>query len=110
MLAATLYGKSELGIPVSNLIVSILLIQLVAIPGAYLISRLSSMIGNIKSLMIVVAIWVLLCYVGYLIPKGGVYQFYGLAACVGFVMGGIQSLSRSTYAKLMPETIRYWLS
>ncbi|MBK8088406.1 MAG: MFS transporter [Chitinophagaceae bacterium] len=104
MLAATLYGKSELGIPVSNLIVSILLIQLVAIPGAYLISRLSSMIGNIKSLMIVVAIWVLLCYVGYLIPKGGVYQFYGLAACVGFVMGGIQSLSRSTYAKLMPET------
>jgi UMF1 family MFS transporter len=37
-------------------------------------------------------------------PKGGIYEFYGLGACVGFVMGGIQSLSRSTYAKLMPET------
>jgi MFS transporter, UMF1 family len=104
MLAATLYGKSELAIPTTNLIIAILLIQLVAIPGAILISKLSGVIGNIKALMICVAIWVGLCYGGYLIPKGGIMQFYILAACVGFVMGGIQSLSRSTYAKLMPET------
>jgi MFS transporter, UMF1 family len=104
MLAATLYGKSELAIPTTNLIIAILLIQLVAIPGAILISKLSGKIGNIKALMICVAIWIVLCYGGYLIPKGGIMQFYILAACVGFVMGGIQSLSRSTYAKLMPET------
>lgn len=104
MLAATLYGKSELSIPVDNLIIAILLIQLVAIPGAILMSRLSTKIGNIKSLMVAVAIWIVLCYGGYLIPKGGVMEFYILAAFVGFVMGGIQSLSRSTYAKLMPET------
>jgi UMF1 family MFS transporter len=104
MLAATLYGKSELAIPTSNLIIAILLIQLVAIPGAILISKLSGKIGNIKALMICVAVWIALCYGGYLIPKGGIMQFYILAACVGFVMGGIQSLSRSTYAKLMPET------
>ncbi len=104
MLAATLYGKSELEIPTTNLIIAILLIQLVAIPGAILISRLSGKIGNIKALMICVTIWTGLCYVGYLIPKGGIMQFYVLAACVGFVMGGIQSLSRSTYARLMPET------
>ena len=42
--------------------------------------------------------------VGYILPKGGIYEFYALAAAVGFVMGGIQSLSRSTYSKLMPET------
>jgi UMF1 family MFS transporter len=42
--------------------------------------------------------------VGYILPKGGVYEFWGLAIAVGFVMGGTQSLSRSTYAKLMPET------
>jgi UMF1 family MFS transporter len=54
--------------------------------------------------MTVVLLWVFLCIVGYLLPKGGIYEFYALAASVGFVMGGIQSLSRSTYAKLMPET------
>jgi UMF1 family MFS transporter len=51
-----------------------------------------------------VVLWILLCVVGYLLPKGGIYEFYGLAIAVGFVMGGTQSLSRSTYAKLMPET------
>jgi MFS transporter, UMF1 family len=104
MLAATLYGKSELKIPDQNLIISILLIQLVAIPGALLISKLSSKIGNIQALMIVVAFWVLLCIAGYFVPTGGINEFYMLGACVGFVMGGIQSLSRSTYSKLMPET------
>jgi len=104
MLAATLYGKSELAIPVDNLIIAILLIQLVAIPGAVLMSRLSSKIGNIKTLMIAVVVWIGICIAGYNIPRGGINEFYMLAAVVGFVMGGIQSLSRSTYAKLMPET------
>jgi UMF1 family MFS transporter len=104
MLAATLYGKSELAIPVEKLIIAILLIQLVAIPGAISISRLSMKIGNIKALMVVVTIWIALCYAGYKVPKGGINEFYILATCVGFVMGGIQSLSRSTYANLMPET------
>ncbi len=104
MLAATLYGKSELEIPTTNLIISILLIQLVAIPGAILMSKLSSKIGNLQTLMIAVTVWIGLCIAGYLLPKGNVNAFYGLAVFVGFVMGGIQSLSRSTYAKLMPET------
>ncbi|HYE55914.1 MAG TPA: MFS transporter [Chitinophagaceae bacterium] len=104
MLAATLYGKSELGIPTENLIIAILLIQLIAIPGAIIISRLSERIGNFKALIVCVLVWIGICYAGYILPKKGVYEFYGLAAVVGFVMGGIQSLSRSTYAKLMPET------
>ena len=104
MLAATLYGKSELQIPTTNLIIAILVIQLVAIPGAYLISRLSAVIGNLKTLMICVLVWIGLCVGGYLLPVGGIYPFYALALVVGFVMGGIQSLSRSTYSKLMPET------
>ena len=104
MLAATLYGKSELNIPTTNLIIAILIIQLVAIPGAYLIAKLSEKIGNFRALMITVSIWIVLCVIGYLLPKDGINEFYGLAVLVGFVMGGIQSLSRSTYAKLMPET------
>jgi UMF1 family MFS transporter len=104
MLAATLYGKSELEIPVENLIIAILLIQLVAIPGAYFISKLSEKIGNFKALMVVITFWILLCIAAYFVPKHAIVQFYILGACVGFVMGGIQSLSRSTYSKLMPET------
>jgi UMF1 family MFS transporter len=104
MRAAALYGKSELQIPTTNLIIAIVLIQLVAVPGAFLISKLSSRIGNIKALMVCVTVWIGLCIVGYLLPTGGINEFYALAAGVGFVMGGIQSLSRSTYSKLMPPT------
>jgi len=104
MLVAALYGKSELAIPFTNLIIAILIIQLIAIPGAIVISRLSERIGNIKTLMTVVVLWILICGGGFIIPKGNVYLFYALGAGVGFVMGGIQSLSRSTYAKLMPVT------
>ena len=104
MLAATLYGKSELEIPVTNLIIAILLIQLVAIPGAFIISKLSGRIGNFKALMLVIFFWILICVAAYFVPKHNIMLFYVLGACVGFVMGGIQSLSRSTYSKLMPET------
>jgi MFS transporter, UMF1 family len=104
MLAATLYGKSELGIPTEKLIIAILIIQLIAIPGAYLISRLSGLIGNFKALMLCVVVWIGICIAGYLLPAKDPMAFYILASVVGFVMGGIQSLSRSTYSKLMPVT------
>lgn len=104
MLVAALYGKSELQIPTTNLIIAILIIQIIAIPGAYTISWLSSKIGNIKTLMLLVMLWIILCIIAYFLPVGGIYEFYALGAAVGFIMGGIQSLSRSTYAKLMPET------
>jgi UMF1 family MFS transporter len=104
MLAATLYGKSELQIPTENLIIAILIIQLIAIPGAYAISKLSAKIGNLEALMVCVLVWIGICIAGYKIPAKGIYEFYVLASVVGFVMGGIQSISRSTYAKLMPET------
>lgn len=104
MLAATLFGKSELAIPTENLIIAILIIQLIAIPGAFAISKLSSVLGNLKALMICVLVWIGICVAGYYTPRHGIYEFYALAVVVGFVMGGIQSLSRSTYAKLMPVT------
>ncbi len=104
MLVAVLYGKRELEIPTEFLIVAILLIQLIAIPGAFVISNLSSKIGNIKTLMLLVVLWIFLCIAAYFIPKGGVVEFCTLGAFVGFIMGGIQSLSRSTHAKLIPET------
>ncbi|MEN9696675.1 MAG: hypothetical protein RLZ56_96 [Bacteroidota bacterium] len=104
MLAATLYGKSELNIPTTNLIIAILIIQVVAIPGAYFMAKLASSWGNFNTLMVAVLIWIGACIIGYYIPRNGIVQFYTLAIMVGFIMGGIQSVSRSTYAKLMPET------
>ncbi len=104
MLAATLYGKSELGIPTENLIVAILIIQFIAVAGAWLLARLSKVWGNIPSLMLCVVIWIGICIAAYLLPAKNPSAFYALAVAVGFVMGGIQSLSRSTYSKLMPQT------
>jgi MFS transporter, UMF1 family len=159
MLAATLFGSQLLHLEDKKLIVTIVAIQLVAIPGAFLMSRLSARYGNIKVLMGVVLFWILICVAAYQtanfasrldpyykqiaalqLEKRWVaakahspasaeaqtgsleaeiskikmemgprqtpieYSFYALALAVGLVMGGIQSLSRSTYSKLMPET------
>ncbi|RYG22904.1 MAG: MFS transporter, partial [Chitinophagaceae bacterium] len=101
-LASAQFGAKELHLPTTKLIITIMIIQLVAIPGAIFISRLSEKIGNIKTLIWVVSVWVLLCIGGYFIKTD--LQFYILGALVGLVMGGIQSLSRSTYANLMPKT------
>ena len=104
MLAATLYGKSELNIPTTNLIIAILIIQLVAIPGAHIMAKMASKWGNFNTLMVAIVIWIGGCIIGYFLPRNGLMPFYGLSIIVGFVMGGIQSVSRSTYSKLMPET------
>lgn len=85
----------------SGLIISILLIQLIAVIGAILTSRLSARIGNLKALIVINIIWVFICIAAYFIVTP--MEFYIVAAFVGLVMGGIQSLSRSTYSKLLPE-------
>jgi len=104
MLAATLYGKSELNIPTTNLILAILIIQIVAIPGASLMAKLATQWGNFNTIMVAILIWIGGCIMGYYLPRNSVVPFYALAIVVGFVMGGIQSVSRSTYSKLMPVT------
>ena len=153
MLAATLFGSKLLALEDTKLILTVVVIQLVAIPGAILMSRLSQRFGNLKVLMGVVCFWILICIAAFatanraeplqsahqaikkleisqelstekgLAPQPSItaeitqlkaalapkqapieYRFYGIAIAVGLVMGGIQSLSRSTFSKLMPET------
>lgn len=86
-----------------SLIVSILLIQFLGILGAFLMSRLSRVIGNLKTIGLVIFFWILICYCVYQLVYTPV-QFYIVAASVGLVMGGIQAMSRSTYSKMLPET------
>ncbi len=102
MLAATNFGSKVLNLPSTNLIITVVLIQLVAIVGAYLMSALSGIFGNLRVLIGVVIFWIGICVGGYYIQTE--YHFYILAIAVGLVMGGIQALSRSTYSKLMPVT------
>ena len=107
MLVATYFGSEEIEWSSKEestigLIICILLIQIVAVLGAFLTSRASAKFGNIKVLIVINTFWVLLCLFAYFITLP--IHFYIMAACVGLVMGGIQSLSRSTYSKLLPET------
>ena len=92
-----------IGIKQTDLILSILIIQFIGILGAYLMSKASKLIGNFKALGLAIVIWIFLCLYVYQFVWYP-WQFYIAAAVVGLVMGGIQSLSRSTYSKLLPDT------
>lgn len=106
ILIATYFGESEIlwGETDKNLglILSMLIIQLIAIFGAMLTARVSDKIGNIRTLIILNIIWFLLCLIAYFVQYP--IEFYLIAGFVGMVMGGTQALSRSTYSKLIPKT------
>ncbi|MDX1272364.1 MFS transporter [Bizionia paragorgiae] len=106
MLVAVYFGEEEIAWAedgkTMGLIVSILVIQVVAVIGAVLTSRASAKFGNIQTLIAVNVIWMGLCFYAYFMETPA--QFYIAAGLVGLVMGGIQSLARSTYSKFLPET------
>ncbi len=102
MLVAIDFGIKELKLPDQQLIITAVIIQMVAIIGALGMSKLSSRFGNFNILIFTVLLWIGVCISGYFITTET--HFYIIASLVGLVMGGIQSLSRSTYSKLMPET------
>ncbi|MDX6746166.1 MFS transporter [Polaribacter sp. PL03] len=106
ILMAGIFG-TILGLETLNLIGTILLVQFVGILGAFLFSRLSNKIGNIKTLKITIVIWGLVCFIGFNLTKETPnieLYFYILGGLIGLVMGAIQSLARSTYSKLLPKT------
>ncbi len=103
MLVAANFGAKELRMPEESLISIILIIQLVAIIGASFTAKLSGKYGNTKVLAAIVAIWSLICAGVYFVSNA--QQFYVAAVLVGIVMGGVQSLSRSTYSKYIPQNI-----
>lgn len=99
MYMATYFATDELHMKTPELITTILIIQLVAILGAWIFAKLSDKKGNFLSLMIILLIWIGICISAYYVQTAR--QFYMLAFVVGMVMGGVQSLSRSTYSKLL---------
>jgi UMF1 family MFS transporter len=101
MYLGALFGSEELHLPTDALIITILLIQLVAIPGAYFCAKLSQRLGNIQALILIVVVWIFICGFAYTVQDQ--LSFYLLATGIGFVMGGIQSNSRATFAKMCPS-------
>jgi UMF1 family MFS transporter len=107
VLMAGIFGSKELGLPTSNLIFTIILVQLVAVFGAYLFSRLSTKIGNIRTLKLTLIIWGGVCFLAFSLDRSQAnvnYYFYALGIVLGFVLGATQSIGRSTYSKLLPDT------
>ncbi|WNH12059.1 MFS transporter [Thalassobellus suaedae] len=107
MLIATYFGEEEIDWGTDadrtmGLIVSILVIQVIAIMGAMVTARVSRVFGNIKTLIVINIFWAIICVYAYFVITP--LDFYIAAGLVGIVMGGIQALSRSTYSKFLPET------
>jgi len=106
ILVAIYFGEQEIdwaeGEKTGGLIVSILIIQLIAILGALVSAKVSEKFGNIYTLIILNILWAILCFYGYFIETSN--DFYLAAGLVGLVMGGIQALSRSTFSKFLPES------
>lgn len=102
MFMAASFGEKEVHLQVTQLIITMLLLQYVGIAGAFLFAWLSKKIGNLRSLTIAVVTWIVICTGSLFIATP--LHFYIAGSCIGMVMGGIQSLSRSTYSKLIPKT------
>jgi UMF1 family MFS transporter len=102
MFMAATYGEKELGLKDNILIPTILIIQLVGMFGSWLFARLSGRFGNLKAFLASLIVWIFICIGSYFIKDA--IGFIVAALCIGVVMGGSQSLARSTYSKMLPET------
>lgn len=102
MFMAASFGEKEIRMGVKELIFTMLILEYVGIVGAFLFAWLSKKLGNVQALTIAVSVWIFICIGAFFIRTP--LHFYISGFFIGLVMGGIQSLSRSTYAKMMPET------
>ncbi len=102
ILIAGVFGAKVLGMETTQLILVILTIQFVAIIGAYAFAWFSAKTSNITTIIVGVSMWMLLCLAAYFVTEN--YQFYSVAGLLGFAMGAVQSISRSTYSKMLPKT------
>ena len=102
MFMAASFGEKEVGLKLTELIITILLLQLLGIVGAHLFAWISKRLDNFKALTIAITTWIFICIGAHFIQTH--FHFYVAAFFIGLVMGGIQALARATYAKLIPKT------
>ncbi len=97
------YAEETLGLSITEIIIAFLIVQFIAFGGAIMFGRISGRIGPKRAILANLGIWILLAFTAYFLPEGEALPFYGLAAVVGFVLGGVQALSRSLYGTMIPE-------
>jgi UMF1 family MFS transporter len=103
ILTASIYAKETLQLPDSAIMVALLIVQIVAFMGAFFFGRLAGRIGTRAPIMACLTVYALVTIVAYFLPAGEVLPFIGMAAAIGFVQGGAQSLSRSLFGSMIPE-------
>ena len=106
ILLASVFGSKELGMDDGNLIITIMMVQVWGMLGAYLFAKFSEKAGNIVALKVTIIFWAIACVSAYFLDAEDpnlILKFYGLGAIIGLSLGSIQTLSRSTYSKLIPE-------
>lgn len=101
ILLAPLFGEAVIGLSGEKLILTVLILQVVAVGGSYLFAMVSTKWGNKTSIMIMLGIWIAICVGAYNLQTEN--QFFGMAIFFGLVLGGTQAISRSTYSKLIPQ-------
>jgi UMF1 family MFS transporter len=97
------YAEETLGLGATEIIITFLIVQFIAFFGALLFGALAGSIGSKKAIMASIVIWIAVAIAAYFLPQGQALPLYGLAVIVGFVLGGVQALSRSLYGTMIPE-------
>ena len=93
------YGLS-LNFPANSLITALLITQFVGFPAAIAFGRIGDRIGARRGILLALGVYVAVTTWGAFMSQ--VWEFYLLAAVIGLVQGGVQSLSRSLFARLIP--------
>lgn len=98
---ATIYGTQELGLSTTVLMVTLLAVQIIAIGGALVFSRIANLLGTKRTIMLTLLLWSGVVTYAYFTQTAT--EFFLLGAVVGLVLGGSQALSRSFYGAMIPE-------
>jgi UMF1 family MFS transporter len=97
------YAEDTLGLELETIALAFLIVQFIAVGGAFLFGALANRIGPKRSILTSLVIWLGVAVMAYFLPEGGSTGFLALAAVIGFVLGGVQALSRSLYGTMIPE-------
>ncbi len=97
------YAEDTLGLDTTQIIIAFLIVQFVAFGGALWFGTLSERIGPKRAILISLVVWTGIAIGGYYLPEGKAVPLYLLAVVIGFVLGGVQALSRSLYGSMIPE-------
>ncbi len=97
------YAEQTLDLDITTIGIAFLLVQFVAFGGALFFGVLADRIGAKQAILVSLGIWTSLAVAAYFLPARAALPFFGLAVFVGFVLGGVQALSRSLYGTMIPE-------